>query len=64
MDNPTPSIKCKMMQDAGYTFPEPWPAYVMLVDFVKGLAEERTDLNNNLECICEEARVILKKIGE
>jgi hypothetical protein len=64
MDKLPPSIRCKMMQDAGYHYPEPWPAYLLLVDFVKDLARERPDRDNTMEWINDEAQELLKRIGE
>ena len=59
-----PSIRYKMMQDAGYDFPEPWKAYVLLVDWVKELARPCQDRDNTMEWINDEAQELLKRIGE
>lgn len=52
-----PTVKCKMMRDAGYEFPEPWDKYVLLVDFLKNMV--------NTRCIdLLRAQQILTEIGE
>lgn len=50
------------MQEAGYSFDEPWNSYVILVDFVKLLASD--DNCPDDIWINREAREILKRIGE
>ncbi len=61
---PTPSIKYKMLTDAGYDFPEPWKNYVLLVDFLKAIVNRKIySLGVSMEN-AEHAEKLLRYIGE
>ena len=64
MSEPSPSIKYKMLCDAGYDFPEPWKNYVLLVDFLKAIVNRKIySLGVSMEN-AKHAEDLLKHIGE